>query len=101
MGSSLYKVEVKPKGNAMTQKCYSERLLPVYINAIHKAPSQHAESWILQEGNDPSHGTRKSELENEGILYVLQSSYFQSCWPLKRSKETYMILIVDKREPPT
>ena len=26
--------EVKPKGNAMTQKYYTERLLPVYINAI-------------------------------------------------------------------
>ncbi len=29
--------EVKPKGNAMTQKYYTKRLLPVYINAIHNA----------------------------------------------------------------
>jgi transposase len=28
---------VKPRGNAMTQKYYTEHILPLYINAIHKA----------------------------------------------------------------
>ncbi len=53
---------VKPKGNTMTQKYYVERLLPVYIEAIHKqqatTPDQ-AHNWILQEDNDTSRGTRK------------------------------------------
>jgi hypothetical protein len=46
----------------MTQKYYTERILPVYINAIHKARLQHANPWIFQEDNDPSHGTRKKWL---------------------------------------
>lgn len=32
-----YKRESKPKGNAMTQKYYIERLLLVYIDVIQKA----------------------------------------------------------------
>jgi hypothetical protein len=32
-----HKVDVKPQGNSMTQKYYTERLLPVYIEAIYKA----------------------------------------------------------------
>ena len=28
---------VKPKGNAMTQKYYTETLLPVYTDALHRA----------------------------------------------------------------
>jgi hypothetical protein len=55
--------EVKSRGNAMTQKYYTERLLPVYIEAIQKAQlqdSQYCEAgltarfqdsqyWLLQE----------------------------------------------------
>ncbi|KIM98641.1 hypothetical protein OIDMADRAFT_20135 [Oidiodendron maius Zn] len=51
--------EVKPKGNAMSQKYYTERLLPVYIEAVNSARLQHAKNWYLQEDNDPSHGSRK------------------------------------------
>ena len=57
-----YDVEVKPKGNAMTQKYYTERLLPVYIKAVedHRKLTARNEGfptpWVLQEDNDPSHG---------------------------------------------
>ena len=42
--------EVKPKGNAMTQKYYTELLLLVHIRAIHEARFQEqglANSWVL------------------------------------------------------
>jgi len=32
--------------------------LPVYINAINTARLQDPAEWILQEDNDPSHGTK-------------------------------------------
>ena len=56
--------EVKPKGNAMTQKYYTERLLPIYVKAIQNARVQDighncTHDWILQEDGDPSHGKRK------------------------------------------
>jgi hypothetical protein len=54
--------EVKPKGNAMSQKYYTERLLPIYIKAVNSARLVHAENWYLQEDNDPSHGSRKEGL---------------------------------------
>jgi hypothetical protein len=47
---------MKPKGNGMTQKYYTERLLPVYIEAISKARLRDSKPWVLQEDNDPSHG---------------------------------------------
>lgn len=56
-----HEVETKPKGNSMTQKYYTERLLPVYVKAIQEARIAHNRDIILQEDNDPSHGTR-SEL---------------------------------------
>lgn len=51
-------VEVKPQGNSMTQKYYTDRLLPVYINAIQNASAREDLPWILQEDNDQSHGHR-------------------------------------------
>jgi transposase len=51
-------VEMKPKGNSMTQKYYTERLLPVYIRAIQEARISYDQHAILQEDNDPSHGTK-------------------------------------------
>jgi len=57
-----YAKEVKPKGNAMTQKYYCERLLPIYIKAVHEARLQYSENWLLQEDGDPSHGFRKEGL---------------------------------------
>jgi hypothetical protein len=58
-----HKADVKPQGNAMTQKYYTERLLPVYIEAIHKARLQNPGNWLLQEDGDPSHGMRKRALQ--------------------------------------
>ncbi len=54
--------EIKPKGNAMTQKYYTERLLPVYITTIQKARIERGQNWVLQEDNDPSHGSRRRGL---------------------------------------
>jgi hypothetical protein len=53
--SSPHKQEIKPLGNAMTQKYYTERLLPEYANVINHArlqPGGELGNWILQEGND-------------------------------------------------
>lgn len=66
--------EVKPKGNAITQKYYHDKLLPVYVNAIHKArfqPGGEFKNWILQEDGDPSHGKKKKGLAQR---------YLQSNW---------------------
>jgi len=57
--------EVKVGGNHMTQKYYTERLLPVYIEAIHKARLRDAGPWLFQEDGDPSHGMRKEGLARE------------------------------------
>ena len=46
----------------MTQKYYCERLLPVYINAIHTARLKDPQNWLLQEDGDPSYGIRKQGL---------------------------------------
>ena len=58
--------ESVPKGNSMTQKYYTERLLPVYIKAIQDARIQGSledgseeigeVDWLLLEDNDGSHG---------------------------------------------
>jgi hypothetical protein len=54
-----HKQEVKPKGNGMTQKYYTERLLPVYIDTVQKHRLWDSEPWILQEDGDPSYRKRK------------------------------------------
>ena len=38
---------VKPKGNGMTQKYYTERLLPVYVKAMSNARLRDPKSWVL------------------------------------------------------
>lgn len=60
-------VELKIKGNAMTQEYYVERLLPVYISAIKDAQEREDLGWILQEDNDKSHGHQDSKLGIESI----------------------------------
>ncbi len=60
-----YKVDVRPQGNSITQKYYTERLLPVYIDAIHRGRLRDAGSWLLQEDGDPSHGMKKLGLAGE------------------------------------
>ncbi|ORY08058.1 phosphoribosylformylglycinamidine cyclo-ligase-like protein [Clohesyomyces aquaticus] len=49
------------QGAHMTQAYYTKHLLPLYIEAIKKARQQDpSKNWLLQEDNDPSHGTRSS-----------------------------------------
>ena len=69
--------EVKPKGNAITQKYYVERLLPIYIKAIedHRQLMARNEGfptpWVLQEDNDPSHGHKL-----EGLAQRLKAKHW-------------------------
>lgn len=51
--------EVKPKGNSMTQQYYTEKLLPGYIRVIEQGKRRYGRA-ILQEDNDPSHGTKST-----------------------------------------
>lgn len=55
-------VEKKVQGNAMTQKYYVERLLPIYCDAIESMKDIDDKPWLLQEDGDPSHGMRKEGL---------------------------------------
>lgn len=63
--------EVKTKGNGMTQKYYTERLLPIYIEALHGLRTTSigelpdCQNWVLQEDGDPSHGIRKRGLAQQ------------------------------------
>jgi hypothetical protein len=51
-------VEIKPGGNSMTQKFYTENVLPHHIEHIHWLEHHHGHQFYFQEDNDPSHGTR-------------------------------------------
>ena len=54
------KEEVKPKGNAMTQDYYAEKVLPHYIDAMNQDRLRDSRySYYLVEDGDPSHGLRK------------------------------------------
>jgi hypothetical protein len=88
---------VVPKGNGMTQKYYTERLLLRYIDAIHTARVQNAYPWVLQEDNDPSHGTRKQGLASKlrdtnwipVIVHPAQSpdlSPIEACWNILKQR---------------
>jgi hypothetical protein len=66
-----HEVEVKPKGNQMTQKYYCERLLPIYCEAVGKARLSNAQNWLLQEDGDPSHRMKKS-----GLSQHLKNQYW-------------------------
>lgn len=57
-------VEIKSKGNSMTQQYYVDRLLPIYADEIHTcrlANVQNNPYCLFQEDNDPSHGTRSTD----------------------------------------
>jgi hypothetical protein len=49
----------------MTQKYYTERLLPIYVNTIQKARIRDAGPWLFQEDGDPSYGIRKRGLAQQ------------------------------------
>ena len=58
--TNVHDVEIKSKGNSMTQLYYVERLLPIYADEIHacRLRPDDPSYCIFQEDNDPSHGTR-------------------------------------------
>ena len=58
-------VEKKVSGNHMTQLYYTERLLPVYIEAVQKQRLALNQLVYLQEDGDPSHGIRKAGLAKQ------------------------------------
>ena len=60
-----HNVEIKVKGNHMTQKYYVDRLLPVYVKYLQDMSAIHPGPWLLQEDGDPSHGIRKIGLAHE------------------------------------
>jgi hypothetical protein len=51
-------IELKPKGNSMTEAFYSQCVLPIHINRIKQLEERYDRRFYLQEDNDPSHGTR-------------------------------------------
>ncbi|KAF2174545.1 hypothetical protein K469DRAFT_707336 [Zopfia rhizophila CBS 207.26] len=60
-----YDVEIKVKGNAMTQKYYVDRFLPIYCQAIKSMREIDDKPWLLEEDGDPSYGMRKRGLAQE------------------------------------
>ena len=42
----------------MTQKYYTEHILPKHIEVIKRLEERHKHRYTLQEDNDGSHGTR-------------------------------------------
>jgi len=67
-----HNIIVQPKGNSMTQKYYTERLLPVYINAVKTSGNRYPGPWLLQEDNDPSHGLRGKK---KGLAQLLRDTH--------------------------
>ena len=55
-------MEVKVKGNTITQKYYIDRLLPIYCQAIKDQAKRMPREWYLQEDRDPSYGMHKEGL---------------------------------------
>jgi hypothetical protein len=87
-----HKVDVKPKGNSMTQKYYVKRLLPVYIAAIQEArvadkldigfeENSDLVDWWLQEDNDGSHGHgRQSQNTKKTVTKSLATALKEDNW---------------------
>ncbi len=61
----------------MTQKYYTERLLPVYIKTMLNARLKDPKLWVLQEGNDPSHGNSSRSLY--GLAAKLKDDNWVPC----------------------
>ena len=49
-------IEVKPKGNSMTQEYYIQKLLPYYLEELNRSKVTYRRA-IFQEDNDLSYGT--------------------------------------------
>lgn len=83
-----HEVEVKVKGNAMTQKYYVNRLLPIYAQAIESMREIDNKPWLLQEDGDPSHGMRKRGLAQEyreahNIQNLIHPAQSPDCNPIE------------------
>jgi hypothetical protein len=52
------RVELKPKGNSMTQEFYAREVLPSHIEHMKWLQEHYDHEFFFQEDNDPSHGTR-------------------------------------------
>ena len=63
---------VKPKVNSMTQKYYTDNILPIYISSVKELENKRPGPWILQEDNDGSHGTRGKKMN---IAKALKERY--------------------------
>jgi hypothetical protein len=51
-------VEIKPKGNSMTQQFYAREILPKHLDHVEYLQRKYGHPILFQEDNDPSHGTR-------------------------------------------
>ncbi|KAL8724797.1 MAG: hypothetical protein Q9181_006667 [Wetmoreana brouardii] len=58
LASEPDEVEVKPKGNSITQLYYRQYILPRYADELQEARRKTSKQHTLQEDNDPSYGTR-------------------------------------------
>jgi DDE superfamily endonuclease len=54
-------VEIKPKGNSMTQKFYVEKVLTEHVEHIKWLEAKYKRKFWFQEDNDPSHGNRSTD----------------------------------------
>ncbi|KAF1988130.1 hypothetical protein K402DRAFT_374834 [Aulographum hederae CBS 113979] len=52
--------ELEGKGNGLSMKKYTEKILPKYIQAVKTHKARHGRA-ILLEDNDPSHGTWRTD----------------------------------------
>ena len=52
------KVDIFPKGNAMTQEFYAREILPKHIEHIKTLQRDYNKRFIFQEDGDPSHGIK-------------------------------------------
>ena len=77
-------VEIKIRGNHMTQHYYATKILPQYIEELKSMRTKYGNA-ILQEDNDPSHGTR---------------STWNIPWCIKRSNQLLDTLLVHPAQSP-
>ncbi|KAF2416965.1 hypothetical protein EJ08DRAFT_708751, partial [Tothia fuscella] len=50
-------IDIKPKGNSMTQRYYTDNVLPHHIKHVERLVQRFGQGY-LQEDGDNSHGTR-------------------------------------------